>query len=250
MVHQCLTDLVARATDQGEDALVQSGLGDGLLNDPALDLGGTGVRVVGLYDDGAAGRQCRGDVATRHRVGDREVAGAEDDHRAEGDLLQPVVEARCGLPVRLSGVDGRLEEAALADDDGELAEDGGGPYGLALELGGRQTGLQLETCGELVLDRLQLVRDEFEERGAFRKPGVAVAVERFVGQAERAVDLGRAAEGELGLDEFAGGGVERLHGSRGRGHLGGSDQQVSGEGHACAPLNAAVSSSVVVMAWA
>src|SRR6202011_5448867 len=122
MFDQRLTDLIARATQQRKYALVQTTVDDCMLNDTTHQLGRTGMTVMRFDDDRATRSQGRGGVSASDRIGDRKVAGAEDDDRPDRHLLHPVVEARARLTVRLGRIDGRLKEAPLADDRGKLPE--------------------------------------------------------------------------------------------------------------------------------
>ena len=81
------------------------------------------MRGVTLDDHRAAGGQRRGGVATGHREGEREVAGAEHRDRAERNGPLPQVGTReraCGRAAAC--LDAHLPPAAVADQCGEQAQ--------------------------------------------------------------------------------------------------------------------------------
>jgi hypothetical protein len=71
------------------DEVEHPGQADGGAHDVGCAAGQMRMSGVCLDDDRAAGGQRRGGVAACHAEGEREVAGGEDQHRAEGDAVAP-----------------------------------------------------------------------------------------------------------------------------------------------------------------
>ena len=136
-----LADAGPGAVDQREDTGVQAEVLDGLGDGLADEFGGAGVGVVGLDDHGAAGGERRGGVSARHGESQREVAGAEDGHRAQRDLALPDVGAGQRCAVRQGRIDADAAEVALADHVGKQPQLAGGAGAFALQPGGGQAGL-------------------------------------------------------------------------------------------------------------
>src|SRR5690606_10703761 len=65
---------------------------------------GSGVSVVRFDNNRAARGQCRGGISAGRREREREVAGTEHCHRAEGNLPLTQIRRRRRSPVRLGRV--------------------------------------------------------------------------------------------------------------------------------------------------
>jgi hypothetical protein len=90
---------------------------------------------VALDQHRATGGKSRGGVTTGNRESQREVRGAEHHHRAQRDIHAAQVGARQRRPLGQSGVDGDVEELALAQLRGEQLELAHGATTLAFEAG-------------------------------------------------------------------------------------------------------------------
>ena len=100
------------------------------------------MRRMALHHDRAARGEGRRGVSTRGREREREVAGSEYRHGAEGDVALPDVRSRQRLAVRLSPVDADAEVIAAAYDAGEHAQLAGGAADLTGDAGLRQVALR------------------------------------------------------------------------------------------------------------
>lgn len=77
---------------------------------------------------------------------------------------------------------------------------------------------------------------------------MVVAVERFIGEARRAIHFRAAAKGEGRFDLGIGRGIERLHRARAGGHFLRANEEVASERHErppCTSASAATSSAVL-----
>ncbi len=92
-----------------------------------------GVGAVGLDHHWAASRQCRCGVATGHREGQREIAGAEHGYRPQGHLALAQVGARQGLAFWLGVVDPHIQPFTGPHYPGEGTQLGAGAATLALD---------------------------------------------------------------------------------------------------------------------
>ncbi|MNF78318.1 hypothetical protein D3C84_604970 [compost metagenome] len=223
MVNQRLSDGIATAPHHGEHTFRQTAVLHGFANGLCLNLRSAGMGVVRFDDHRRAGRQCRGGIATGHRVTDGEVARAENGHRAEGDFLQAVIHARSWLAIGLGWIDGQLQEAAFAHHFGKLTELGRGLRRFALKLRLGQAGFQRGPCCQGQGDCIEVIGDALEERRPFSQRGMAVMVERFVGEVRRHVHFHHVTEGEVRLNELIGRGIERFHGPGTGGDFVGAD---------------------------
>ena len=167
--------LLPGTVDQREHARVQPGVADGLGDGLADEFAGARVGVVGLEDHGAAGGEGGGGVAARRREGQREVARTKNGDGTQRDLPLADVRARQRSAVRQRRVDPDAAVVPLADDAGEEPELAGGARPLALEPGGRQSGLEARSGDEFLADRLDVPGNGLKE------PGVGFRVERAEG---------------------------------------------------------------------
>ncbi|MNO62378.1 hypothetical protein D3C76_530510 [compost metagenome] len=142
-----------------------------------------------------------------------------------------MIHARAWLALRLGRIDGHLEKTSAAHHLGELPELRGGPGRFAQQLCFGQTGFQGGPNGQRLGDGLQVVGDTLQQGRTLGERGVAVVVERGVGEDRRLVHFSGATEGELRLDKLMGGGVQRLHRPCAGGDFVGADQQVSSQFH-------------------
>ncbi|MNG00735.1 hypothetical protein D3C84_836800 [compost metagenome] len=142
-----------------------------------------------------------------------------------------MIHARAWLALGLGRIDGHLEEASPAHHLGELPKLRRGLGHFAQQLGFGQAGFQGGPCGQRLGDGVQIVGDAFEQGRSLGERGVAVVVERGVGEVRRQVHFGGATEGEFRLDQLIVGGVQRLHRPCAGGDFVGADQQVSSQFH-------------------
>jgi hypothetical protein len=157
--------------------------------------------------------------------------------------------------------------SALAHDLGELPELGRRLGCFGLELWRGQAGFQRRALGQLRAHSVEIVGDPLQERCARRKRRVAVAVERFVGEAHGEVDFRSPAESEARFDFPVCGGIERVHRALGRRDVCRADEKFSCQCHSNSPFiigapanatrrtryalgKAAISSAVVRIWWA
>jgi hypothetical protein len=76
-------NLATRAEEEREGSLGCGAFAGGLLDEDADHLGGAEVALVWFDDDGATGGERGGDIAARDGEREWEIAGAENDDRAE-----------------------------------------------------------------------------------------------------------------------------------------------------------------------
>ena len=172
---ESLTDRGSRSEDEGEHSGVETVGGDRLGDGAADDLPGSGVGVVGLDDDGAAGGERGGGVTAGDGEGEREVAGAEDDDGADGDLALPDVQPRCRGTVRLGGVDAGGVEVPGPDHLGEESQLSDGTADFTGQPCRGQPGLGHGTVDDRFAHGFDVVRDRLEEGGALGRRGRPVA---------------------------------------------------------------------------
>ncbi len=166
------------------------------------------MRVVGLDDDGAAGRECRCGVAARHRERQREVAGAKHRNRAEGNASLANVGSRQRRSVGQRRVDAGAVPVALAKDAGKQPELSRRAADLAGQARLRQAAFGDRALDDGILDRLDIGGDRFEELGTLLGRRGPVLGERRGGGAARRVDVGRVTVGVAGLELPACDGIE------------------------------------------
>ena len=224
-------DRVSLAVQQRERALGESGIGDGLRDHAADHLRRPRVVRVRLDDDRAARGECRRGVAAGNREREREVRRAEHTdrpdravHRAEVGLGQ-----RLTLAVRV--VDPQVEVRAVPDQRGEHPELRAGASAFTRQAREREPGLGAGTLEQRISESLDADRDRFEERRARRAAVVLESRMRGVGEAERAVDLGRRGVVERSRERCPGAGVDRGERGFGFGRGRAADQMLSVQFH-------------------
>jgi hypothetical protein len=119
LVDERLADLEAAGLQQREGGARQAGRGRGGGQLARDDRAGARMRGVALDDDRASGRERAGGVPARGREGEREVAGTEDRHGADGDEHAPHVRPRDRLGIGVGRVDDRLDVVAGVHHAGE-----------------------------------------------------------------------------------------------------------------------------------
>ncbi len=106
--------------DEAEHAIRCPGVGQGPLDDRGGRCRELWMARMGLDHDRAPGRQRRGRVAAGDAEGEWEVAGGEDQDRAERVQDPPQVRTRCThRPVRVGVVDPDIQVGAVVHDVGE-----------------------------------------------------------------------------------------------------------------------------------
>ncbi len=216
MLGDLLADDASFAHEQGERAFRKTGGHHGLDDEPAHDLGGTDVRVVGHHDDGAAGRESRSGVSAGDGVGEGEIARAEDGDGADGTEQRAVVGLGQGLAVRVRGLDAGVDPIAFLDEVGEEAQLAHRASDLTLAAGFGEAGLLRRAGDEGGRGGFDAARDVAQECG--------LLLTRKGGQ-----DRGRLGGEITGLVGFGGGRREeiRLQGGR-RGGVGGAVRRGAG----------------------
>jgi len=231
MRRQCGADFIAGAKQQRERAFRQTVLGDGLLDGAADQLGRAGVGVVRLDDHRATGGQCRRGVAARNREGEREVAGAEHHHGAQGNVGQAQVGARQRLALGLGRVDRGVQEVTVAHDAGEQTQLADRAAALALQTGDGQAGFLVRALDQRVANGHDVFSDAFQELGArFQRQGT-VRVKGGASQFGGARHVVGGAGGVGRFQAFAGGGVDGVLGSARAQDGGRADQHLAGQVH-------------------
>lgn len=195
----------AAGVDVAEGAGVEADVLDGFGDRPGGELAGAGVGGVALDDDGAPGGEGARGVAAGGRVGQGEVAGAEDRDGTERAEHAADVGLGDGAAAGLPAVDDRADPVAVARDAGEHAEGGGGAFTLGHDADGRETGLGGGEIDEVGAELVDVLRDAFEQGGVV---GVGCGlVERFPGFLAGAVDRGGRSRFVLGIELLARGGL-------------------------------------------
>ncbi|BCB88807.1 hypothetical protein Psuf_061200 [Phytohabitans suffuscus] len=184
-----LAGLVSLPDHQREHPLWHTRLGGRREDAVGGERGGVRVRGVALDDDRAAGGQCGGGVATGGGEGEREVRGAEDRDRAEGDAPGAQVGTGQRLPVGLGGQVFRRGPGRVAEQVGEHAQLPGGAGELAAGAGLGEGGLLADGGDEWLGRGFQPRGDRAQEGGAVGVRRVAVRVERGSRAAARLRDV-------------------------------------------------------------
>ena len=194
------------------------------LHDPAHQLRCAGMSRVRLDHDGASRGQCRCRVATRHRKGEREIAGTEHGHRPECDVAQAQIHARQRPAVGLGGIHPRIEPATVAYHAGEQAQLTGGAGPLALDTPARQPGLGGRAFDQRVTDVLDAGGDRFEKPCPLLGGRLAIGVERGPCERTSLLDLRSARVAKTGLERLSAAGVDGVEPARTTGHRRPADQ--------------------------
>ena len=148
MLGHLLTDDASFAHQERERTFRQSVGLHRFDNQAAHDLGGADVRVVGHHDDWTASGEGRGGVAAGDRVGEGEVAGAEDGDGADRTEERAMVRLGQRLAVRICGLDAGIDPIALLDEIGEEAQLAHRAADLTLAAGFGQAGFLGRTGDE------------------------------------------------------------------------------------------------------
>ncbi len=188
------------SVQQREGARGQARCGDGIGDGAADELGGAGVGIVGLDDDGASRGERRCGVSARDREGQREVAGAEYCDRAKRNgALANVGPGQWGS-IGQCRVDAGAGPAALAQDAGEQAKLSGRAADLAGEAGLWKPAFGYGARDDGVLGGLDIGGDRLEELGALLGGRGPVLGEGRRGGRTGGVDVGRVAVRVGGLE--------------------------------------------------
>ena len=156
-------DLVARALQHRKDAGRHPEPLDGANHRSSRELGRGGMRRVRLDDYRAPGGQRRRRVCAGHRERQREVAGAEDRHRANRDQHAPNVRPRRPL-IGIGSIDTGVDPRAVARQRGEQPQLPGRAGTLTGQpLGDWQRRLGVGHRDKIVADRLDLHGDLLEQ---------------------------------------------------------------------------------------
>ena len=156
---------------------------------------------MALDDDRASGGQRAGGVAARRREGEREVAGAEDGHRADGHEHAAHVGPRDRLGVGIGTVDDGLDVVAGVHDRGEGLELPRRALELAAQAPFGEPGLGAGDGDDLVARGAQPLGGAAQQRGTARGIAQLAGAERLVRRGDGLVDVGACGllEGGPGL---------------------------------------------------
>ena len=139
LIAGCFTSWTPTSTpaveEHGEDAFRKAARLHALANGLADQRAGPGMRRVRLDDDGIARGECGSGVSTGHGKGQREIAGAENSHRAQ--RLMHGTDGRLGqrLAVGVGIVDARVHPGTFFHYFGEESQLAAGSPHLAGQAG-------------------------------------------------------------------------------------------------------------------
>lgn len=203
---------VAAGVEVGEEAWVEVEFGDGVGDGEGDEFACAGVCWVSLDDDGAAGGECGGGVASCGGVGEGEVSGAEDGDGPEGAEHASEVGLWGGFAGGLAEIDGGADPAALAYEIGEEAEGVGGAVAFGADAGWGEAGFSGGPGDEVFAAGFDVGGDSCEEfcTGVGWEGGGGV--EGAPCGVGGGVDLGEGCGVEGEGDEVAGGGGGRVEG--------------------------------------
>ena len=220
-------ELGPRPEQQREGACGQPRVGDGLGDGASDELGGAGMRVMGLDDDGAAGGQRRCGVAAGDGERQREVACTEDGDRAQRDEALANVGAWQRGSVGTRRIDAGAVPAALAKHLGEQSQLAGGTADLAGDARLGEAGFGDGAGDDVVTDGFEVGCDGFEEPGALLGRRRPVDSEGFGGRCACGVDVGPIAVGVGRFEVLPGAGVEAVDRSAGSANGRAGDEHLS-----------------------
>ena len=160
---QGLADHPPRTVDQGKSPFRKTAalhrIGDGLSH----DLGRTGMGVMRLHHDRASGGQGRSGIPAGHREREREIAGAEYDHRANRPEHIAKIRLWNGLPIGHRGIDAGINPGSLVEQIGEESQLSGGASGFTGQSTLGQSGFGRAALPDLLGHRFDVGCDLPEE---------------------------------------------------------------------------------------
>ncbi len=165
---------------------------------------------MSLHHHRAPCRQRGSGVSTCDRECQGEVARAEHRYRADADLAEPQVGARCGLPVGYGAVDPRTDEIAAAYNGREQAQLADGASAFPFQTCTGKAGFGHGALDQSVAKVQDVGGNRLEECGALFQAGVAKNREGSGRLRTGFLDIGGDCTSECGFQLRVRSGVRRI----------------------------------------